>query len=87
MVKLDKSAHTILKKHKEKLKKKGVRVPLGGVIREMDRIIGSAQDDKHFSLKDLKVLIGALDVLKKYRAPEFSDAVREMDALIEEIKK
>lgn len=87
MVKLDKNAHAILKKHKEELRKNGVRVPLGGVIREMDRIIGSAQDDKHFSRKDMKVLTAALDVLKKYRAPEFSDAVREMDALVDEINK
>jgi len=87
MVKLDKSAHAILKKWKEKLRKRGVRVPLGGVIREMDKIIDSVQDDKHFSRRDMKTLTGALEVLKKYRAPEFSDAVREMDTLIEEIKK
>lgn len=87
MVKLDKSAHAILKKHKKLLGEKGVRVPLGGVIRELDKIIGSVQDSKHFSRRDMKALTGALEVLKKYRAPEFSDAVREMDTLIEEIKK
>lgn len=85
MVKMDPSAHEILKKWKKKLRKKGVCVSLGGVIREMDRIVSSVQDDKHFLRKDLKALTSALEVLKKYRAPEFSDAIREMDATINEM--
>jgi hypothetical protein len=86
MVKMDPSAHAILKKHKETLRKRGVRVSLGGALREMDKIVGTVQEDKSFSRKDLKALAGAVEILKKYKSPTFSDAIGEMDVLLEEMK-
>jgi hypothetical protein len=86
MVKLDPSAHAILKKWKKKLRKKGIRVPLSGALREMDKIVSTIQDDRSFSRKDLKALAEAIEILRKYKNPTFSDAIGEMDVLIEEMK-
>jgi hypothetical protein len=86
MIRMDPSAHAILKKHKENLRKKGVRVSLGGALREMDKIISTVQDDKSFARKDLKALAGAVEILRKYKNPTFSNAIGEMDVLIEEMK-
>ena len=86
MVKVDDQAHSILKKYKEILRKKGIKVSLGGTIREMDRII--KDDCENFSQKDLKEMRHAIDklkkTLKKYNNPSFSDAIKEMDGLIEQ---
>jgi len=78
MVKVDQAAHAVLKKYKERLKLKGVRVSMGGALREMDRIING---DDRFSQKDLKALSKARDVLMTYKNPTFSDAIRDMDAI------
>ena len=83
MVKVDQAAHAVLKKYKERLKLKGVRVSMSGALREMDRIING---DDRFSQKDLKALSKARDVLMTYKNPTFSNAIREMDALIEGMK-
>jgi hypothetical protein len=85
MVKMDESAHSILKKWKEKLREKGVRVSLGGALREMDKIIGT--DNNDISRKDFKALVSAVEILKKYRSPTFSDAIGEMNSMIEQIGK
>jgi hypothetical protein len=82
MVKMDESAHAILKKWKEKLREKGVRVSLGGALREMDKIIGTNND---ISRKDFKALVSAVEILKKYRSPTFSDAIGEMDLMIKDL--
>jgi hypothetical protein len=84
MVKMDESAHSILKKWKEKLRKKGVRVSLSGSLREMNRIIGN-YNNNDISQKDIKVLVGAVEILKKYRRPKFPDVIREMDSMIEQM--
>lgn len=86
MVKVDGSAHAILKKYKEKLKKKGMRVSLGAAIREMDRLV-EEDNNLYFSKKDIRVVKDALDVLKKYKNPTFSDAIRELDAVIGQMGK
>jgi hypothetical protein len=84
MIRMDPSAHAILKKWKEKLRKRGVRVSLGGALREMDKILCNENND--ISRKDCKALVSAVEILKKYKSPTFSDAIGEMDTLIEEMK-
>jgi len=88
MVKLDDHAHSILKKWKNKLRQKGVRVPLGGTIREMDKLINNCEG---ISQKDIKETMNAIEKLKnvwgKYNNPDFSDTIREMDTMIRESEK
>jgi len=85
MVKMDGSSHSILKKWKENLKQKGIKVPLGATIREMDKLI---KDGEGISKTDLKVIMHSLDKLKdvwsKYDNPDFSDAIREMDIILKD---
>jgi hypothetical protein len=84
MVKMDGDSHSILKKYKKRLRNKGIKVPLGAAIREMDKLI--KDDCEGVSKKDLKDMRHAVDKLKdiveKYHKPTFSDAVREMDTII-----
>jgi len=90
VVKVDMHARSILEKWKENLAEKGIRVPLGGTIREISKIIKDIKEDtsKGYSKTDIKVAQGALDKLKevsqKYDNPSFSDAVREMDRIVKE---
>lgn len=84
-LKLDEHAHKILEKWKDGLSKKGIRVPLGGTIREMDKLIRGYEG---ISQKDIKETSKAIEKLKdiwsKYDDPDFSDAIREMDTMIKE---
>ncbi len=86
MVKMDSGSHDILKRWKKKLRDQGIRVPLGGTIREMEKLI---KDPKlGFSKTDLKVINHALDNLneisEKYDNPTFSGVIVKMNSIIKE---
>lgn len=87
MVKMDAASHAILKKWKEKLRDRGVRVPLGATIREMDILL--KDEDIGFSKTDLKGITRALEKLKeiseKYDNPSFSDVIVKMNSIINEV--
>ena len=89
MVKMDGGSHDILKKWKTKLKDQGVRVPLGGAIREMDNLL--KDEDIGFSKTDLRVANSALRKLKeiseKYDDTSFSGVIVKMDSMIKRIEK
>ncbi len=53
MVKMDSGSHDILKRWKKKLRDQGIRVPLGGTIREMEKLIKD-QDNLGFSKTDIR---------------------------------
>lgn len=84
MVKMDEASHAILKKWKKKLRDRGVRVPLGGTIREMETLI--KDQDIGFSKTDLRVIRNCLEKLseiaKIYDKPSFSGVVLKMDRMI-----
>ncbi len=87
MVKLDGDSHDILKRWKKKLRDQGIRVPLGGTIREMEKLIKD-QDELGFSKTDLNQANNAMDKLKeiskKYDEPSFSHVIRKLNAMIKE---
>lgn len=84
MVKMDAGSHAILKKWKKKLGDRGIRVPLGGTIREMEKLI--KDQDVGFSKTDMKVIRNCLEKLdeisKWYDKPSFSGVVLKMDRMI-----
>jgi len=86
MVKMDGGSHDILKKWKKELRDQGVRVPLGGAIREMDNLL--KDNDLGFSKTDLKGITHALaklkEILEKYDNPSFSGVIVKMDSMIKE---
>lgn len=83
-VRVDTNAYSILEKWKKTLNEKGIKVPLGATIREMDKILLDC--DNGISKTDLKIIVHSLDKLKeildKYNNPNWSDAIREMDTLL-----
>ncbi len=87
MVKMDAGSHDILKKWKKKLRDQGIRVPLGGTIREMEKVIKD-QDELGFSKTDLKTVQHALGKLKeiseKYDNPTFSGVIVKMNDVLKE---
>ena len=86
MVKMDGGSHAILKKWKKRLGDQGVRVPLGGTIREIEKLI--KDKDLGFSKTDLKIIRNCLEKLSKiatiYGKPSFSGVVVKMDSMIKE---
>lgn len=85
MVRTDAGSHQILKKWKKKLREQGISIPLGGAIREMEKMI-KEPDKLGFSKTDLKTVRHALgklnEISKKYDNPHFSEVIVRMDAMI-----
>lgn len=87
-VRVDTNAYSILEKWKNTLNEKGIKVPLGATVREIDKIILNSVG---ISKTDLKIIIHSLDKLKeildKYNNPNWSDAIREIDTLLKDMER